>query len=135
MFWNGDEAKNWSIFPGDSSHRVPRSLNLALIGDETLCLVGIPLINKLDCFGVLWLKYHRNIPHQALPKALFQSVLIRDAVLVPFLLPTEKVSTKIPRDFIAENYTAVVEPQRMAALMARVSETSVVALDGYPLRT
>jgi hypothetical protein len=99
---------------------------------STLCLIGVPLVENITnrCFGVLWLRYaNKN------PETMFDSLLIRDAFLVPFADPAK--STKgaepvtragSPRPAPARRdapFFPVIDPNLMSGLVGGLHDSSL----------
>jgi GAF domain-containing protein len=95
-FWRQPEGQpgRWSDEPEKTAWLPPESVNPSHTkspNEPILCEIGIPLEDKQHRFGVLWLKYRDTRPRTS-DAMRFDSVLLKDAVLVPFLDPSKEGS-------------------------------------------
>ncbi len=119
LVWCDDRTPGWEA-PSDPLLLEKILLSPVRTGEQTLCLIGIPLIDNERCFGVLWLKYHH--PN---PLMIFDSLLIRDAFLVP-ISNTPIGSRPPPRRAPRDAYCATVNPEFMSPLVNTLKGTSLL---------
>jgi hypothetical protein len=130
LFWDCDPQTrqgHWKEIPANCVGRMKLSKDRT--GPNTLCLIGVPLINETRCFAVVWLLYEDNAPRQ-----MFASRLIRDAYLVPFFSRPgrmqkfrERSLTPVPLDAapgtdFSRNPFPVLNPKYAAQLLDMVRE-------------